>query len=113
MDRMPDKAEKARRKGILRSQRDSMKRAKRDQFPIAATELRGLFDFLDKELPMNECNHTLRFTHEFIARRSLPEMRILNWLEQNGGYCDCEALNNAEQIVEEAVPGYGSGQDAV
>jgi uncharacterized protein DUF2695 len=30
----------------------------------------------------------------------------VGWLEKNGGYCDCEAIMNAEQVLEEAVPDY-------
>jgi hypothetical protein len=36
----------------------------------------------------------------------LSEGSIVGWLQKNGGYCDCEALNNAEEVVEDAVPGY-------
>jgi hypothetical protein len=29
-----------------------------------------------------------------------------------GGYCDCEVLNNAEEVVEDAVPGYRDANPA-
>jgi len=43
---------------------------------------------------------------DFVGGHSLPEEAVLSWLEDNGGHCDCEALANAELVVEEAVLGY-------
>lgn len=54
----------------------------------------------------NDCDETLRFVREYIRRVGLDEAQITRWLEQNGGHCDCEALNNVEQVVSDAVPGY-------
>ena len=42
----------------------------------------------------------------FTRGNSLPEEAVVSWLEENGGHGDCEALTNAEQVVEEAVPAY-------
>jgi hypothetical protein len=37
----------------------------------------------------------------------------MRWLEENGGHCDCEALDNVEQVVSDAAPGYEDlGADA-
>jgi hypothetical protein len=43
---------------------------------------------------------------EFVRLNEMDEDKVIRWLEANGGNCDCEALNNVEQIVSEAVPGY-------
>lgn len=50
----------------------------------------------------------MHFTREFIADNGLSEESIVSvsWLEENGRYCDCEALANAEEVMEGAVPGY-------
>jgi len=42
---------------------------------------------------------------DFIRGHFLPEKAVVSWLEDNGGYCNCEALANAEQVVDESVPG--------
>lgn len=103
---MPDKAEKARRKEMLHSVREDMRRKVRDSLPVAVPVLKALFNYVDSHLDSTECDHTLRHVREFIRSHDLPEESVVGWLEGNGGYCDCEAVMNAEQVVEEAVPGY-------
>ena len=103
---MADKAEKARRRELLNASREDNRRAFRDHLPVGVPFLRRLFDHFDDRLSAAECDDTLRFTREFIAENGLSEEPIVGWLEKNGGYCDCEALNNAEQVVEDAVLGY-------
>jgi hypothetical protein len=68
--------------------------------------LKALFDYLDEQLGSSECDDTLRYVRDFIRARCLPEEAVVSWFEDNGGHCDCEALANAEPVVEEAVPGY-------
>jgi hypothetical protein len=103
---MPDKSEKTRRKELLRAVRDDARRKVRDSLPVPAPVLKALFNHLDERLGESECDDTLRYVRDFIRSHSLPEEAVVSWLEDNGGYCDCEALANAEQVVEEAVPGY-------
>lgn len=103
---MPDKTEKSRRKELLHSVREDARRKVRDSLPVPAPVLKALFNHLDKQLGSSECDDTLRHVRDFIRGHSLPEESVVGWLEKNGGHCDCEALANAEQVVEEAVPGY-------
>lgn len=103
---MPDKSEKTRRKELLHAVRDDAKRKVRDSLPVPAPVLKALFNHLDERLGSSECDNTLRYVRDFIRNHSLPEKAVVSWLEDNGGYCDCEALANAKQVVEEAVPGY-------
>ena len=103
---MPDKNEKAHRKEMLRAVREDERRKVRDSLPVPAPVLKALFDYADAKLESSECDDTLRNVRDFIRDHALPEDAIVNWLEKNGGHCDCEALANAEQVVEQAVPGY-------
>ncbi len=103
---MPDKTEKARRKELLHAVRDDARHKVRDGLPVSPPVLKALFNYADAQLESSECDHTLRHIRSFIRSHGLPEDTIVTWLEDNGGYCDCEALANAEQVVEEAVPGY-------
>ena len=68
--------------------------------------MKGLFNYIDSRLESAECDHTLRHAIEFIHSHQLAEDAVVSWLEKNGGYCDCEAIANAEQVIEEAVPRY-------
>ena len=103
---MIGKDEKARRKNLRHALRDQERRAALERFPVPILILKELFDFLDVRLSESQCDHTLRLTREFVRRNSLDEERMMQWLEQHGGFCDCEALNNAEPIVADAVSGY-------
>lgn len=103
---MPKRDEKAHRKEILYGLRHEERQKTRDGFPASAVLLKRLFNFLDEALKKQDCDDTLRFARVFTAQNALPEEQIIAWLENNGGYCDCEVLGNVEQIVSDAVPDY-------
>lgn len=103
-----DKTEKARRKELLNAVRENVRCKLRDSLPAPTPVLKALFDYLDAKLEASECDDSLRHVRDFISSHALPEDAIVNWLEEHGGHCDCEVLANAEQVVEEAVPGYNT-----
>ena len=103
---MLSKEEKARRKETVHGLRDQQRQKIREGFPAPVLALKELFDQLDLRLSDEECDHSLRLTREFLRRGAMDEGRIIEWLEEQGGHCDCEVLNNVEAIVAEAVPGY-------
>jgi Protein of unknown function (DUF2695) len=103
---MPDQGEKARRKAILQSQREDKRRSVREGLPAPAPMMKALFDYIDQHLSSSECDDTLRYAREFIHAQNLPEGPVIAWLESAGGHCDCEAINNAEELLEDAIPGY-------
>jgi Protein of unknown function (DUF2695) len=94
------------RREILHKLRDEERKKTREGFPASVTALKGLFDFLDAQLSEHECDDTLRFVREHLRSNAMDEAGVILWLEANSGNCDCEVLNNAEQIVSEAVPAY-------
>lgn len=47
------------------------------------------------------CDHTLRDTLAFLQERKLDASPIVEWLEEHGGYCDCEVRLNVMPWVEE------------
>ena len=103
---MTGKDERARRKEILYSQREEKRRLVRQGLPVSAPMMKALFDYIDEHLSSAECDHSLRHASEFIHTNRLPKETIIAWLEKAGGYCDCEAINNAQELLEDAVPGY-------
>jgi len=113
---MPNKDEKARRKELLHSLRNEERKKTQDGFPVPILALKDLFDFLDVQLAEADCDDTLRFTRQYLQRNAINEVAVVAWLEEHGGYCDCEALNNVEEIVADAVRGYDrihEGTDSV
>ena len=91
---------------MLHAVREDTRQKVRDSFPVAVPMLKALFNYVDSQLDSTECDHTLRHVRDFIRSRELSEEAVVSWLENYGGYCDCEAVMNAEEVVEEAVPGY-------
>lgn len=55
-------------------------------------EIEDLFRFLETKLEREPCNHTLRFAMQFMMENRLNFPKLSNWLQQNGGYCDCKVL---------------------
>ncbi len=86
--------EKKRRREMLQN----LKAKERTRFlaslPASESEIKALFDYLDENL--DECDDSLLKTTEFIKERDLPKKEMISWLNENGGFCDCEVLANVE-----------------
>jgi hypothetical protein len=98
---MSREEEKRRRKELL----DAMAKKSRNDFeaglPMKKELFKGLFDFLDDELSKKDCDDTNRMTKEHLEAIGLQDVdAVLDWLEEQGGYCDCEVLSNVEELFE-------------
>jgi hypothetical protein len=74
--------------------------AARAAFPLPDERLGRLFDHVARGLAANECDHTLRFTLEALAEIQ-PSSPVVQWLAEQGGYCDCEVDANARDRWEQ------------
>jgi hypothetical protein len=45
----------------------------------------------------------MRFTTDFLRKRGLDVARVVSWLRDHGGYCDCEVLANVEDEFSEII----------
>jgi len=72
--------------------------------PISKCDLINLFDFL-RHKDVSLCDHTLKETTAYLEERGLPVEDVLQWLRQNGGYCDCEVIYNVEEKFTPMVGG--------
>jgi hypothetical protein len=93
---MPSQSEKEKRKELLNRLKVVEKNKFLDFLPIDKQQFQDLFDFLDNELEEG-CNLDFQITEKFLNSKNLPVSKILNWLKENGGYCDCELLFNVEE----------------
>lgn len=94
---MPSKEEKARRKSIMEQLAEQGRHQRSgEDIPISLLDLGDLFDFLDVHLTEAGCDHTLDGTRGFLEKRGLSAGKIIPWLADNNGYCDCEVLANVE-----------------
>jgi len=67
-----------------------------DTLPAGPETISELLDFIEDELYDSECNHSLQYAMRFMMEKRLDFPRITSWLNENGGYCDCKAM---EQIA--------------
>jgi len=75
--------------------KDEQRAAARAAFPLSSEELEELFDGVDSAIEQNGCDHTLRYTEQWLAAHVSDPLPTLTWLRNNGGCCDCEVIANA------------------
>jgi hypothetical protein len=60
---------------------------------------------LDTELGKNECNNSASVTRAILERQNISNITdVVEWLSDNGGFCDCEILANFEELFEYLNP---------
>ena len=93
--------EKSRKKELKKLTAQRQRDVFEKSLPMSRAEFEGLFEFLDEGLAHRDCDGTHRLTLEFLrARRASNEAAVLDFCEQNGGYCDCEVLSNVQDCFE-------------
>jgi hypothetical protein len=74
-------------------QKKEPKREIKASRPISKKNLIDLLNFLNrKDRP--RCNNTFKETIKFLRQRKLDVDEIIPWLQDEGGYCDCEVAIN-------------------
>ena len=73
-----------------------------DSIPMSHQNLSDLFDYLDSAL-VDGCDHTLRLTEQFLRKCNVDSQSVVPWLNEHGGYCDCEVLANVEDKFAEII----------
>ncbi|WP_093552848.1 DUF2695 domain-containing protein [Pseudoduganella namucuonensis] len=66
----------------------------RSAFPLPSEALEQLFTALDSSLEQSGCDHTLRFTDQWLAANVSDREPTIAWLKSHGGFCDCEVIAN-------------------
>jgi hypothetical protein len=94
---MPSKEERERRKRLIKEMDEAVQSVQEMRVPISKSDLHDLFNWIDKQVEDNGCDHTLRHALEFVRARRLPEEKVVTWLNEFGGYCDCEVILNVEE----------------
>ena len=99
--KMPDKSEKEKRKEIMNELRKKAEEEFENSLPMSRGNFKKMFDFLDKYLSENDCDHTTALTETFLTQNNIVDKNnILSWLKSKGGQCDCEILANVEEQFE-------------
>jgi hypothetical protein len=71
------------------------KAAARMEFPLPDTQLQELFRDVDAAVTSAGCDHSLRFTEQWLSDQDVDAQAVVEWLQDNGGHCDCEVVANA------------------
>ena len=68
--------------------------------PMDKETFNELFDYLDERLG-DGCDHTINMTLDFLKDKEVKNIdQVVEWLNDKGGYCDCEVLANVEEMFE-------------
>jgi hypothetical protein len=57
----------------------------------------------NQRLPEAGCAHTRGLTDAWLTDHGHSIAEVHQWLDDNGGFCDCEVLANSEQAWREAT----------
>jgi hypothetical protein len=63
-----------------------------DSLPERQDTITDLLDYIEDELFDSECDHHLRHAMRFMMENRLDFPKLTSWLNENGGYCDCEVM---------------------
>ncbi len=97
---MSGQSEKDERKEILRQLKAKEKENFDNSLPMGRAIFQELFAHLDENLG-DECDHSLTMTTEFLKEKGIENIdKVVEWLNDNDGYCDCEVLMNVEEKFE-------------
>lgn len=91
--------DKKKKKELLKKYAKSQKDEFNNSLPFIKDLFEELFDYLAETLETYGCDDTLKYTIEFLNKNELPLENSIEWLNENGGFCDCEVLANIEDKV--------------
>jgi hypothetical protein len=92
------KEEKERRKKLVRAIVEEKRMHALAELPIAKQDLADLFYWVGERFDAYGCDRTLKYTLDFIESKRLPEEKLVEWLREYGGGCDCEVMANVAGV---------------
>jgi hypothetical protein len=97
--------DKSDKKRALRKWRERERAKARAKFPLQPSDLWALFETLNNELPRLGGDHTRRITISWLESHGHSVQTVCAWLDETGGFCDCEVLANSKQHFVESMRG--------
>ena len=67
---------------------------------LKADQVQDLCSFVENSLDNSECDHSLRHTIKWAKNNAVNQDDLIDVLELNGGYCDCEVIMNLPEDVD-------------
>lgn len=90
---------KIKKKELLKKYINDQKDDFEKSLPFSKDLFEKLLDTLDERLEIDGCDDILKYTIKFLKENKLPLENAISWLNENGGYCDCEVLANTEYRI--------------
>ncbi len=82
--------------------KDLQRQAFESSLPMARELFLDLFDYLNEQSETTGCNHDFLLTEQFLRDKQVNNVEeVLEFLRENGGYCDCEVIFNVEEKFED------------
>ena len=78
-----------------RAWKERARETARSAFPLPNTSLQSMFSAVETQVEEIGCDHSHRFTRQWLAENQHPAEGVIAWLEANSGFCDCEVGANA------------------
>jgi hypothetical protein len=95
--------DRTRKRRLLKDWKESERARARAALPLADDVLEALFDYLEQALETQPCDHSRKLTECWLAENGHANEAVLEWLDETGGYCDCEVLANSEGAWRDAT----------
>ena len=76
------------------------KTAQSKEYILTKENVQKLFEYLEEHLDNSCCDHTLRYTKQWLNDHISQEMieSAIVEITEMGGYCDCEVLHNCYEV---------------
>lgn len=96
--------DKHQRKAALKQWKHAERAELVARMPLSPEQLHRLLDYLDANL--KACDHTTKLAAIFLHVEKLERDKVLSWLGEQGGFCDCEVLANLADLNDslQALP---------
>jgi Protein of unknown function (DUF2695) len=86
-----DSEDQKRKKAWKQRERETARSA----FPLPNDLLQSMFVAVEALVEDSGCDHSHRFTRQWLVENQQPTEKVIGWLEAHGGFCDCEVSANA------------------
>lgn len=96
--------DKQERKQKLKQWKEEQQQQGLRALPLPTEEMQKLFNSLRVELSFQACDHSRRLTIASLKSKGQDVDKVCQWLDENGGYCDCEILFNSQEHFENLRP---------
>ncbi len=82
---------------------NAYKQKQNKKYLLKKRDAKSLFGYISKQLAKSGCDHTLRYTEQWLIKKYEDEQirqQALDEIKEDGGCCDCEVILNCYERYE-------------